>query len=529
MTRLEIPAIRSDLEVVATGKERFSWSLRDGLLGQQVGLDAVGHLIVGLLSRPRSARDLLRLARAKGARGLDEVLLSRHVRFLARRGAFEGPRATVIRGASQAPAKASDTEGPLPFAFVEGLQHACQACGSCCSATDVGPIPQPVVDRILEHDWVDHIDGLESNEQLFRSGEHDGQPIYLTQMSQDQCVFLGRDKLCLIHGQLGVDKKPTPCRQFPYVFANEGDRIAVSLQMECRAYLAAKRAASPPAQQEGELRELLSIGAPVHQVPTTVSVDAGLQISRARYLSLEYTIVEAVRGGDPRASALWGPLGDYARAADAQLTSLFSEIDHAERSYVALSSWEAAFPGTFADPPDPASNFLAGLSRFQQQVHAFVDEAARMAAQRGLPWLEQRLHALDRAIAAASGGLDASAFRVSDPEAVRTILTDVITSSLFAKEAIRRGSLRFGLSLLGLRTLLIIGGAANRAKEACRVEIHTQDVIDTMVAISKMLRERAVLSFLSGLETSMISLFLTNLEVFTKTSAPRLEAPGGIQ
>ncbi len=515
-----LPAVRSDVSVVETGHPRYPWALVDPVQQTQLGLDPIGKVVVDALSEPRSALEVLGHAHKVGEDRLDPTLLRRHVRHLSRHGMLEGKRAEQLRAVPDITDDPSDV-AELPMDYAQGLQHACQACGSCCSATDVGPIEPEVAAEIQAHDW--DIEG-----GLFRSGTHDEADVVLTSMRNDQCVFLGGDKLCQIHGRLGVERKPAPCRQFPFVFARASGRIAVSIQMECRAYWRAKQAAAPPSEHESDLRELLQIGARVHAVPSRVQVDAGLHIGRDEYLRLESAIIAAVRDSASEGS-MYDPINAFARAAHVALRGIYDSVDAEERAYVGSQRWSAAFPGHFPDDPDPWENFLAHLERFQQEVLGFMQKASEVAAQRQLPWLAQRFKVLGQSIHAACGAIEPTSFRCVDPEAARTILEDVIISALFAKEAVRRGTtLRLGLALIGLRALMTLAGACDRAKEACRVEVLTQDLIDTMVTISKMLREKSVADLLGGLENTLIALFLTNLEVFGQTGTPALEAPGGI-
>ena len=546
-----LPAIRADVQVVETGNERYPWALLDPVLSTQLGLDPIGKLIVDALSQPRTALEVLGLAQKAGEHRMDPSLLSKHVRHLTRHGMFTGPRADTNQAALNAPTVARTDADimDLPIKFEGELRHACQACGSCCSATDVGPIPPEVAARILEHDWTPHVEGLESNEALFRQKSHGDKTVLLTAMRNDQCVFLTDDKLCLIHREIGFDKKPTPCRQFPYVFARTGDTLVMSLQMECRAYWKAKNAAGPPQEQESELRALLATGAPVHEVPDFVLVDTGLQLAQSQYLDFEAGLIADLRSGALGESAMgteapFGPILTFARAVDQRLTDLYAPLDVAEREYAHADAWESAFGGaqnafggaqgafggTKSDDPDVWENFLGTLQRFQDEATSFCDEGAQVADERQLPHLAQRLRLLCRTIQAACGGVEPTAFRATDPQAVRGILEDLIVASLFSKEPIRRAStLRFGLALCGLRALLTLAGACQRAKEACRVEITAQDVVDSMVTISKMLRDQAVLGLLEGLKNQVISLFLTNLAVFARAAEPRLQAPGGLR
>ena len=525
---LKIPALRDDLTLVETGKPSSPLALRDPMLGRSVGLDTLGAFVARALTEPRFALEILGSAHEQGQDRLDPVQLARRVRYLGRHGLLCGPRAEITRAALGTVPEPSHTHEELPLAFESGLRHRCQASGSCCSQTDVGPIEPSLVEQIESHDWTEHIEQLEEGEPLFREGAHEGCAVHLTRMRHEQCVFLAADRLCLVHRELGLPAKPTPCRQFPYVFSDRGDRIDVSLQMECRDYYAAARDAGPMEDDSEELRALLARGAPVHKVPGAVVVDDSFAISRERYLALEQRIIEEVRSLGPEGGPT-GPLAAYAQACDDVLDDVYGPVMADETQYLALGSWRTAFPGSFPDDPDPWENFLDGLGRFHERVCEFTSQGAEIAARRGLGGLAQRFGTLERCVAAACGAVEPASFQVADPAAIHKIQQDTIVGMLYGKEAIRRGNLRFGLGLIGLRAWITWAGACNRAREACRVRLHNHDVIDTMVPIGKMLRERAVLGLLKELESTMISTFLGNLGVLLGTTAPRLQAAGGIR
>lgn len=522
-TDIQLPAIRQDVTVVQTGHPRFPWALVCEQLDTQLGLDPIGRIVVEALSEPRGALEVLGIAHAQGEDRLDPRLLRRHVMHLAKNGFLEGARAEAARSSLKWSAEVGAELASMPLRYEPGLRHACQACGSCCSATDVGPIPDAVAETILAHDWTGEVDGLEKNEDVFRFGNHGGQNVRLMQMRNDQCVFLDDDKLCVIHKTIGFDKKPTPCRQFPYVFADQGGEVTVSLSMECRAYWRAKQAAPPTESAELDLRELLKTGAPVHQLPAVVFVDAGLVVDRAAYLAFETAVRAAVRADDGDESVM-APLARYGQAVNAGLTELYADV-MLDETYCDAQRWSAVF-GTATPEPDAWEQFLAQLGKFTTQAVEFTAEGRDVAAERKLPWLSQRFEVLRRAFEVAGGSLDASSFRFKDPAATAEILQDVIVSALFSKEIVRRSSLRAGLGLVGLRALLTLSGACDRAKQACRVEVTVQDVIDSMVTISKVTREAAILDFLSGLETSLFTLFATNLGTFAQHAPPRLHGPG---
>ncbi len=528
---IRIPALRQDVTVKETGDARHPWAIVDPLLSQQVKIDAVGHIITEALATPMTAQEILGFAHLRGENRLDANLLFNHVRHLARTGLLEGARAQRLRHLAddEIESELSTPAHALPFDFVDGLDHACQACGSCCSATDVGPIPQNVVDDLLKVDWQEHIPGLESNADVFRRGDHGNRKIWLTAMRNDQCIFLAEDKLCRIHKVVGVQRKPTPCRQFPYVFSRVGDRIAVSLQLECRAYWKAKQAADPSSEHEGELRELLSLGAPLHSVPSRVLVDSGYVISREEYVALEAELVSATRGFHDTSLGPLAPLVGYARGVESALQRLYGTVAKEEAAFCGPELWRKAFPGAFVADPDPTLVFQGTLGRFADRIAQFSNEGADIATERKLPFLAERLRFLGRSVRALCGGVEPRSFRFTDPVAARAILEDVIVSSLFGKEAVRRGMLRAGLGLVAFRVLLTLFAAAMRAKEGCRVEIHTQDLIDSMVTVSKLLRERAVSDVLEELQSPVLTLFLVNLEVFVGGREPRAELAGGIR
>jgi hypothetical protein len=159
---------------------------------------------------------------------------------------------------------------------------------------------------------------------------------------------------------------------------------------------------------------------------------------------------------------------------------------------------------------------------------SFCRKAAEVAEKSSLNPLAERFRCLERTSLAACSNLDPQSFRHLDPEASHQVLSDLLVSALFGKEALRRSDLRYGLARIGMRAWFTLSGACQRAKEACRTHVVTQDVIDSMVTMSKMLRERAVEEFLDEFKSSIISAFLTNLGVFTKTTPPRRKGPGGI-
>ena len=256
---IRLPAVRADLTVHSSDNEKFPFTVVDEVMKQHIPLNALGYWIFNQLSCSQDSTLIINNSHNSDnseVSNLNPRTLYRHISFMAKRGLFQGIRADNNRNANDSMLLTNDSQSQLVFEYEDGLKHECQACGSCCSATDVGPVDPATVQMIEEEDWSNDID-LNATDGLFRTFHSGDTTLHLTQMKQDQCVFLSAEKKCLIHARLGKHKKPTPCKQFPYIFSRIQNRIQVSIQMECRAYLKAKNAADHTGTQESELNHLI--------------------------------------------------------------------------------------------------------------------------------------------------------------------------------------------------------------------------------------------------------------------------------
>ncbi len=471
----------------------------DPVSGRKIGLDTLGAKVATLLRNARSETELS----SKLGPAVPAAALRDRLRFLNEQALIEGPRAERLRRAYSQPPAVAEGVLLLPFATEAGLRHACQACGSCCSATDVGPLPEPVVDAIMEADWSGELPG-ESRETLFRNvaPSGDAQGIWLTAMRNDQCVFLDEDRLCRVHRKLGVEKKPTPCKQFPYVFSRVGDRIDVSLQMECRAFDRAKAAATPTLEQSESLRELLRQGAPVHTVPAVLEYAPGIVIGRDELDAVEQRLIAAVRAVAPSA----GP-----RAVLVAFASVAGELGRQLREPIDEGDRQLGL-----ERPTPEID----VGVFFDALGAFLHEGASVADSRQLPHLGRRFRTLADALPIWDVAFDPRVFRAIGPEPGE-LVADVLVAGLLGKEALRRGvSVELGLALLSLKGVLMVVLAASRARAACRVHLVAQDLVDSMVLASKLLRERAMVDFLKDSAETVIQSFIHRIPVITRHAGP---------
>lgn len=99
------------------------------------------------------------------------------------------------------------------------LRHACQMCGGSCNVTHV-----PLY-RASDREGVELASrtlGIAARvEEGKLLGEH------------GTCVFLGADRRCRIHAELGPRHKPRVCRQWPLTAIRVGDHVRVGIDPCC--------------------------------------------------------------------------------------------------------------------------------------------------------------------------------------------------------------------------------------------------------------------------------------------------------
>ena len=122
----------------------------------------------------------------------------------------------------------------MTLIFPEGLHYDCGSCTKCCRTVwNVHVSPQA---------W-DRIVGTPLFERM--KAEHGRDPIYMDEVRGEKtalalvkpggCIFLGPDRLCAVHRELGVDAKPLGCREFPFLPVPTPDGVYVGLSFYCSA------------------------------------------------------------------------------------------------------------------------------------------------------------------------------------------------------------------------------------------------------------------------------------------------------
>ncbi len=116
---------------------------------------------------------------------------------------------------------------------LEGARFGCACSGGCCGGYLYGPIDDETAERILRHQFI------ENAEQIKKFGHFDeaevhGEKVRVLRRVAGHCVFLGKDRKCVIHKEIGAEAKPIFCQIYPINVTLAPDGIAyISLNLEC--------------------------------------------------------------------------------------------------------------------------------------------------------------------------------------------------------------------------------------------------------------------------------------------------------
>lgn len=517
--RVTVPGLRDDFRVRRTrGGDAV---VEDTLRHVRVPVDELGLSVLGALAGgPATPGALCKEVGAPRAAVFERVaLLNRHL-------LLDTPRArdqVALSGEADA-----QTLWPLeraadaPLTFPPDLAHGCVACGACCTGTDIGPIPERDVAKVRERDWSPHLPEDVTPEDWLRDvRDTSGREVVLLGMRQGRCVFLGEDKLCTIHRVAGAAQKPTICRQFPYSFTRTPRGIDVSFSMECRSWWRARRRGEPVADSEGELRVLLEEGAPVLDLPLPVPVWDGLDWGADVWLDVRAAAVEAVRVATTLGELVAGFTDPVIRALQRSMQPYRDSEVFATRE-----GWGIPAPGGPGGDSSSAMNFLRGCDVTRRAVaeglgdltarYTAVYDQAQTDRVRRLAWV------LDHVLA--GNRLDDIAHWSHELEVWR----DMALGALYAHEPARRIDVLTGTALLALRVVVGSRLAGLLARGALRARTTEQDVVDSMVVLTKMLRGTAFLALFRRNRRHLVDLFLFNSQVFIQGTAPTPPEAGSL-
>jgi Fe-S-cluster containining protein len=108
-------------------------------------------------------------------------------------------------------------------------RYRCRHSGACCTAGWDIPVEGPVYEVLRVH--------FGTSGALFETGGPlpEGAAAVLARRPAGDCVFFEREpaRLCAVHRELGEDRLPTACRQFPRVVLHDARGVLISLSHYC--------------------------------------------------------------------------------------------------------------------------------------------------------------------------------------------------------------------------------------------------------------------------------------------------------
>ena len=301
---LPLPGLRPGVVMVGEGDDT---EIRDLQLGQVVKLGEVASIIVALLDGTRDAEALLNDAGRALGEELNPMGLVELLQALDRRALLDTPRARVVvaQGLVRADIAALQRLARRPktlrsyadgvesqdrietLRMAQGSAFACRSCSRCCSEQHLlGPLTRAERDVILEGFTArnDHSGSDPSNFIPLPTGA--SEPVYLLRPRDGRCSYLGADRLCRIHRDLGEDAKPAVCRMFPFRAVRTPTGWDVGMSLSCPT-VAAGWGPDPKPEVRGTLEILRGVSRQLHEVPPVVPLVPGITVAWPVYQEWE--------------------------------------------------------------------------------------------------------------------------------------------------------------------------------------------------------------------------------------------------
>jgi len=299
--------------------------LRDLRLGQVVKLGNVAAVIVGLLDGTRDAERLLIDAQIALGEELNPLGLVELLQALDRRALLDTPRARMVVAQglvradiaalqrlakrvkplrSHLSADAMDDTSPPQMA--PESRFTCASCNRCCSEQHLlGPVTRQERDAILKgfNDAADRAGGADpSNFIPLPTG--DGRELYVLRTREGFCVYLGRDGLCNVHRDLGVELKPAVCRMFPYRVTRTPDGWDAGLSLTCPT-VAGGRGGDPKEEAQDKIDALPIFESLIHEAPPSVVLGEGVHAAWGDYRAWERKAIAMLQNDDRDPADAW--------------------------------------------------------------------------------------------------------------------------------------------------------------------------------------------------------------------------------
>ncbi|MCO4771806.1 MAG: YkgJ family cysteine cluster protein [Deltaproteobacteria bacterium] len=282
-------------------------------------------MIVGLLDGTRDAEALLHDAQIALGEELNPLGLVELLQALDRRALLDTPRARMVvaqglvRADIAALQRLARRVRPLrtklspearadmrPPRLAPESRFSCASCNRCCSETHLlGPVTRAERDVILEgfNALPDPAGGADpSNFLPLPTG--DGRELYVLRPRDGFCSYLGRDGLCRVHKELGVEKKPAVCRMFPYRLTHTPDGWDAGLSLTCPT-VGGGRGGDPRPEAQDKLDALPIFESLLREAPPSLAFGEGVHGDWAVYRAWETKAVRLLQDDDRDPAELW--------------------------------------------------------------------------------------------------------------------------------------------------------------------------------------------------------------------------------
>ena len=174
--------------------------------------------------------------------------------------------------------------------IIPDLSYSCAMCTQCCREKWDIEVEPGLIDELDGMDWSHDIQEKAPYFRKKRSGT------WVVNTRKDGgCVFLKGDK-CVIHGHLGLMKKPATCIIFPYMFTETPDGVVVGLSYACPA---AVKNEGTPLRQEPALSEIAEAAQRMGRISKPKMTLHGKEIGWETYKRLEDMLGEILKMKKP--------------------------------------------------------------------------------------------------------------------------------------------------------------------------------------------------------------------------------------
>lgn len=384
------------------------------------GLVRIGPREWTLLSCADGTRDLegivlaaARLGAHVRAPALRAFLEQLHAAGLIAGDADEGGSATGGAGAPSASGEGLATPADRPLDPLPGFLLTCDGTGSCCRI--YASVLASAEETARARAALPHVlDGGSCPERAFTPERGSvAQGAYAIALVEGRCAYLEPGGRCGIHAAQGEAAKPLGCRVFPASFTDDGERVRVSVAVECACVLASvgRTDGAPLVPPEVRVRGDLDEAVYVEVLPDRIALTARASASRSELVAWSRAVLAGLDESGDRAvpERLWA----LARALEADGPS-------ARAAKRALARPVALCPGELAPWLDALASTAAKRAT-EDAAWRSERDLARLATK----WVEAASRTSIASMAAAAEGAgveDARARPASEAFYVRALV-----------------------------------------------------------------------------------------------------------